>query len=156
MSIIKQLSGLMGVSLFLFLSGCCSFPLVDCGPLITELQVRPKETTLNFRGVDYSFTFQAFNYYDRRSKDFIFTKINVHFNSNVEVLLEESGIYYFQNGKKFYPNDIRKINNEYYFISFSNRVFPNQIYFNGIIKVNQDEEKFDFVINIIDDIPNRK
>ncbi|RNC63248.1 hypothetical protein [Proteiniphilum sp. X52] len=148
-TIIKQSSALLYASLFFLLSGCCSFPLVDCGPLTTELQISPKETSLNVKGVDYILTFKGFSYYNRRSKDFLFTNIYVHFNNNVEVLLEESGIYYFQDGKKIHVKDIHR-NNEYYSISLPNQVFPNQIYLNGIIKVDQDEEKFNLILNIID------
>lgn len=148
-TIIKQSFGLLCASLFLLLSGCCSFPLVDCGPLTTELQINPKETSLNIKGVDYILTFKGFNHYNRSSKDFLFTNIYVHFNTNVEVLLEESGIYYFQDGKKIYVKDIHR-NNGYYSISLPNQIFADQIYFNGIIKVDQDEEKFDLILNIID------
>lgn len=76
--------------------------------------------------------------------------IVVNSDNNNEVHFEENGVYYFYNEEKIYPRDIHKLNDQFY-ILYQNRVLSNQIYINGIIKVDQDEEKFEFVIDIVDD-----
>mgnify|MGYP007008946828 CR=1 FL=1 len=148
---------LISMSAIFLLSGCCSMPLVDCGPRIMKVQISPEYTTFTIGDVNYTLTFQASNYYDRRSKNFIQGHITVLLHDTVEFIFDESDIYYFQGGEKIYPAQKNYYSfGNFYSVSFSDCLQPpGQIYFNGI-KVDQSERKLNFVINLVDDVPTGK
>ena len=121
------------------LVGCCSMPLIDCGPTIEKIEIIPRDTTFFIENKNLILNFKGFNYYDRKNKNIILTNINIELENEVkdeyEFIFNKNDIYYFYDERKIYSNEINEFTNGYS-ISFSNGLQSNQINVKFILKKN--------------------